>query len=45
VEGYGYAVAEDQGSAIKGNRIDLAYNDFKTATDYGIQNVKVYILE
>jgi 3D (Asp-Asp-Asp) domain-containing protein len=45
VEGYGYAVAEDQGSAIKGNRIDLAYNDFKTATDYGIQNVKVYILD
>jgi 3D (Asp-Asp-Asp) domain-containing protein len=45
VEGYGYAVAEDQGSAIKGNRIDLAYNDFKTASDYGIQNVKVYILK
>jgi 3D (Asp-Asp-Asp) domain-containing protein len=45
VEGYGYAVAEDQGSAIKGNRIDLAYNDYQTATNYGIQNVKVYVLK
>jgi 3D (Asp-Asp-Asp) domain-containing protein len=44
VEGYGYAIADDQGSAIKGNRIDLAFNDFKVASDYGIQNVKVYIL-
>lgn len=45
VEGYGYATAEDQGSAIKGNRIDLAYNDFKTASDYGIKDVKVYVLK
>jgi len=45
VEGYGYAVAEDQGSAIKGNRIDLAFNDRQTALDYGIQKVKVYVLE
>lgn len=45
VEGYGYAVAEDQGSAIKGNRIDLAFNDYKTAQNYGIQNVKVYVLK
>lgn len=44
VEGYGYAIAEDQGSAIKGNRIDLAFNELKTAQDYGIQNVKVYVL-
>lgn len=45
VEGYGYAVAEDQGSAIKGNRIDLAFNDRQTALDYGIQKVKVYVLK
>lgn len=44
IEGYGYALAEDQGSAIKGNRIDLAFNDYNTAQDYGIQNVKVYVL-
>lgn len=45
VEGYGEAVAEDQGSAIKGNRIDLAFNDRQEALDYGIQDIKVYILE
>jgi 3D (Asp-Asp-Asp) domain-containing protein len=45
VEGYGYAIAEDQGSAIKGNRVDLAFNDYKTAQNYGIQNVKVYVLK
>lgn len=44
VEGYGEAVAEDQGSAIKGNRIDLAFDDRKDALDYGIQNVKIYVL-
>lgn len=44
VEGYGEAVAEDQGSAIKGNRIDLAFDDRQTALDYGIQSTKVYIL-
>jgi 3D (Asp-Asp-Asp) domain-containing protein len=44
VEGYGAAVAEDQGKAIKGNRIDLAFNTRQEALDYGIQKVKVYVL-
>lgn len=44
IEGYGHAIAEDQGSAIKGNRIDLAFNDRQEALDYGIQKVKVYVL-
>lgn len=44
VEGYGEAIAEDQGSAIKGNRIDLAFNDRQEALDYGIKKVKVYVL-
>lgn len=45
VEGYGEAIAEDQGSAIKGNRIDLAFNTRSEALDYGIKKVKVYVLE
>lgn len=45
VEGYGEAVAEDQGSAIKGNRIDLAFSTRQEALDYGIQKVKVYVLK
>lgn len=44
IEGYGQAVADDQGRAIKGNRIDLAFNTRQEALDYGIQNVKVYVL-
>lgn len=44
VEGYGPAVADDQGSAIKGNRIDLAFDTRQEALDYGIQKVKVYVL-
>lgn len=45
IEGYGEAIAEDQGSAIKGNRIDLAFNTRPEALNYGIQNVKVFVLE
>ncbi|SDE61906.1 3D domain-containing protein [Sporomusa acidovorans] len=44
IEGYGEALAEDQGSAIKGNRIDLAFNTRQEALNYGIQNIKVYVL-
>ena len=45
VEGYGEAVAEDTGSAITGNRIDLAFNSRSEAQDYGIKDVKVYLLD
>lgn len=44
IEGYGEAVAEDTGGAIKGNRIDLAFDNRQQALDYGIKNVKVYVL-
>lgn len=45
VEGYGEAVAEDTGSAIKGNRIDLAFNNRQDALNYGIKRVNVYVME
>lgn len=45
VEGYGYAVAEDTGGAIKGNRIDVCYTDKAKAHAFGRRNVKVYILK
>jgi len=45
IEGYGEAIAEDQGSAIKGNRVDLAFNSRQEALDYGIKNVKAYVLK
>lgn len=46
IEGYGFAVAEDIGGAIKGNRIDLCFDTVKEANDYGLRRgVKVYVLE
>ncbi|SCX79311.1 ubiquitin-like domain-containing protein [Alkaliphilus peptidifermentans] len=42
---YGVAVAEDTGSSIKGDRIDLFFEDRSEALKYGRRNVKVYILE
>ncbi len=45
VEGYGYGIAGDTGSAIKGNRIDLCFDTHREAVRYGRKSVKVYILE
>ncbi len=44
-DGHGeYAVAEDTGGAIKGNRIDIAMMDRGNATKFGIKPVKVYVV-
>ncbi len=40
-----YATAEDTGGAIKGNRIDIAMETVKKAYGFGIQKVKVYVLQ
>lgn len=45
VEGYGFAIAGDCGSAIKGNRIDLCYDSYERAQSVGRRKVKVFILE
>lgn len=42
---YGYAVAEDTGSAIKGKKIDLFMESRSDALRFGRRNVRVYILE
>lgn len=44
IEGYGYAIAGDTGSAIKGNKIDVFLDDYEDAKKYGVRNVNVYIL-
>ena len=44
VEGYGTAVAGDIGSAIKGNRIDVHVPTKKEASNWGIKEVKVKVL-
>ncbi|MGC4043070.1 MAG: 3D domain-containing protein [Armatimonas sp.] len=45
IEGYGYALADDIGSAIKGKRIDLCHATLVEGNAYGRKKVKVWILE
>ncbi|MBU5294266.1 G5 domain-containing protein [Anaerosalibacter bizertensis] len=42
---YGFAVAEDTGGAIKGNRIDLFFPSSSAAKAFGRRQVRVYILK
>lgn len=41
---YGYAIAEDTGGAIKGNKIDLFMETAKQVKSFGRRKVKVYII-
>lgn len=45
VEGYGYAIAGDIGSAIKGNKIDVFIPTTKEAYNWGRKSVKVKVLQ
>jgi 3D (Asp-Asp-Asp) domain-containing protein len=45
VEGYGFSLAADIGSAIKGNRIDLYIESLEAALRFGRRDIIVYILE
>ncbi|HET6947256.1 MAG TPA: 3D domain-containing protein, partial [bacterium] len=45
IEGYGYAIAADTGSAIKGMRIDLGYDTKGQALRFGRRPVRVYIIQ
>lgn len=44
VEGYGYAVAADTGSAIRGNIIDVYFNSYGESVQWGRKSVTVLIL-
>jgi len=44
VEGYGYAIAADKGSAIKGNKIDVFFASKADAYRWGRKTVKIKIL-
>lgn len=45
VEGYGLAIAEDVGGAIKGNIIDVFFSTNSQANNWGVKQVNVYILK
>jgi 3D (Asp-Asp-Asp) domain-containing protein len=42
---YGFAIAEDTGGAIKGNKIDLFFESSNDVYNFGRRKVKVYVLE
>jgi uncharacterized protein YabE (DUF348 family) len=44
VEGYGYAIAADTGSAIKGYKIDVFFPSTADAYRWGVRKVKIKIL-
>jgi len=44
VEGYGYAVAADTGSAISGNKIDVFFPNKSQAYQWGRKKVKIRVL-
>lgn len=45
VEGYGLAIAEDTGGAIKGNKIDVYFPSHSEALQWGVKYKNVYILK
>lgn len=44
VPGYGIAIAEDVGGAIKGDRVDVCFNSVTDALNWGVKYTTVYIL-
>lgn len=44
IPGYGYAVAEDTGSAIRGHKIDIAFDTVAECYQFGRKNIEIYIV-
>ena len=45
VVGYGNGICNDVGSAIKGWKIDVCFDTYEEAIEWGVKLVKVYVLE
>jgi len=45
IEGYGLGECNDRGSAIKGWKIDLCFETYEEAIEWGRKLVKVYMIE
>ena len=45
IPGYGVAVAEDTGGSIIGHRIDIAFESYGEALNFGRQIIEIYIID
>jgi 3D (Asp-Asp-Asp) domain-containing protein len=45
IPGYGKAIAGDTGGAIQGRRVDLGFNNYAAALQFGRRNVVVYVVK
>ncbi len=45
IEGYGLAIAEDTGGAVIGNKVDVYFDSYAEAANWGRRQVNVYILK
>ncbi|MDI6906862.1 MAG: ubiquitin-like domain-containing protein [Thermoanaerobacterales bacterium] len=45
IEGYGYARAMDTGGAVKGQTVDVFFTTRDAALQWGVRQVRVYVLE
>ena len=44
IPGYGHAIADDTGGAIKGHRIDVRMQNYQEMEDWGVRRIRVYVL-
>jgi len=45
VENYGYCIAADTGGSIKGNKIDLCFDNYKESSTYDPKYVRAYVIK
>ena len=45
ITGYGYAVAEDTGGAIRGHKIDVAFDTVAECYKFGRKSIEIYIID
>ena len=45
IDGYGEFTVHDKGGAIKGNKIDIYFEDHKEALEWGVKTVKLRVIE
>lgn len=45
IQGFGKFIVQDRGGSIKGNRIDIYFDNHDEAVDFGVQTVKVRVIK